>query len=384
MDKLQELMAKLAGLKTKASALEDADEINAIIAEIQDVKAQIVVEEMKVEDERVAAENKIKSGAMKPIENSKDDDGLEVDNEATYSAAFYNALRGKDLTSDEKYALSEGSGATGGYTVPKSFRKKLIEKLEEMNIMRKLGNVITTESDLDIPVVATTGSADWTAENGAYNESEDTFGQVTLKAYKLTRIIKVSEELLEDSAFDLEGYLVKSFARAISKPEENAFISGDGTEKPQGVFVGAEVGVTAASATAITSDELIDLFYSLARAYRQNASWIMNDTTAKAVRKLKDSNGDYLWSKGLAGEPDKILGKPFYTSEFAPEIALGNKAIAFGDMSYYEIADRSKRVFQRLNELYSANGQVGFRGRERVDGKLTLAEAVKVLQMAAV
>lgn len=340
-------------------------------------------------------ETHIELRGLEPTEEPKDptpqidpknepEDRAKEDNETEYRSAFYNMLRGRALSSEEKRALSEGTASAGGYTVPKSFMKKLVEKLEEMNIMRKLASIIKTDSDVDLPVVVSHGSADWTAEEANFNESDETFGQITLKAYKLTRIIKVSEELLADSAFDLEGYLALEFARRLAKAEENAFINGDGVNKPAGVFIGAEVGVTAAAGTAITADEIIDLYYSLPRAYRQNATWITNDTTAKAIRKLKDSNGDYLWQKGLAGEPDTILGKPFYTSEFAPQIALSAKVLAFGDISFYQIADRKSRVFQRLNELYSANGQVGFRGYERVDGKLTVAEAVKVLQMAAV
>ena len=124
----------------------------------------------------------------------------------------------------------------------------------------------------------------------------------------------------------------------------------------------------------------MDLYYSLKSPYRRNAVWTLNDSTVKAIRKLKDGNGQYLWQPGItAGAPDMILGCPVRTSSYMPAIAAGAKTIAFGDFSYYWIADRQGRSFKRLNELYAATGQVGFLASQRVDGKLVLPEAVKVL-----
>ena len=157
-------------------------------------------------------------------------------------------------------------------------------------------------------------------------------------------MIKVSEELLNDSVFDLESYIAKEFARRIGAKEEEAFFTGDGSGKPLGVLAatgGAETGVTSASSTAITADELMDLFYSLKSPYRKKAVWVLNDSTIKAVRKLKDSTGQYLWQPSLmAGTPDTLLGRPVKTSAYMPVIAAGAKTIAFGDFSYYWIADR--------------------------------------------
>ena len=131
-------------------------------------------------------------------------------------------------------------------------------------------------------------------------------------------------------------------------------------------------------------DELVDLYHSLKAPYRNNAVFVTNDATVKAIRKLKDGNGQYLWQPSVRlGEPDTLLNRPLKTSVYVPEIAAGTKAVAFGDFSYYWIADRQGRSFQRLNELFAATGQVGFKATQRVDGKLILAESVKVLQMKA-
>lgn len=304
-----------------------------------------------------------------------------------YKAAFWKAMKNKN-SFDVQNALQVGTDSEGGYLVPDEFERTLVEALQEENIFRQLATIITTSSgDRKIPVVATKGTASWVDEEGTIPEADDAFGQVSIGAYKLATMIKVSEELLNDSVFNLEQYIAKEFGRRIGAKEEEAFFVGDGTGKPTGIFNatgGAGVGVTTASATAVTIDEIMDLFYSLKSPYRKNAVFVTNDATVKSIRKLKDGNGQYLWQPSVtAGQPDTILNRPLKTSAYVPAIAAAAKTIAFGDFSYYWVADRQGRAFQRLNELYAATGQVGFKATQRVDGKLILAEAVKVLQMKA-
>ena len=305
-----------------------------------------------------------------------------------YKKNFWNAMRSKAPMPNVTNALQIGTDSEGGYLVPDEYERTLVEALEEENVFRQMAKVIQTSSgDRKIPVVATKGTASWIDEEGAFPESDDSFGQVSIGAYKLGTMIKVSEELLNDSVFDLQSYISREFARRIGAKEEEAFFTGDGKGKPLGVLAatgGAETGVTAASATAVTADELMDLYYSLKSPYRKKSVWVLNDSTIKAIRKLKDSNGQYLWQPSLtAGTPDTILGRPVKTSAYMPAIAAGAKTIAFGDFSYYWIADRQGRSFKRLNELFAATGQVGFLASQRVDGKLILAEAVKVLVQKA-
>ena len=304
-----------------------------------------------------------------------------------YKAAFWKAMRNKPGF-EVQNALQVGTDSEGGYLVPDEFERTLVEALQEENIFRQLAKIITTSSgDRKIPVVASKGSASWVDEEGVIPESDDAFGQVVIGAYKLATMIKISEELLNDSIFNLEQYIAREFARRIGAKEEEAFFVGNGTGKPTGIFNatgGAALGVTAASSTAIAMDELVDLYHSLKAPYRNNAVFVTNDATVKAIRKLKDGNGQYLWQPSVRlGEPDTLLNRPLKTSVYVPEIAAGAKAVAFGDFSYYWIADRQGRSFQRLNELFAATGQVGFKATQRVDGKLILAEAVKVLQMKA-
>ena len=321
----------------------------------------------------------------KPSQHQEPEKTGRASNE--YKAAFWKAMKNKN-SFDVQNALQVGTDSEGGYLVPDEFERTLVETLQEENLFRQLATIITTSSgDRKIPVVATKGTASWVDEEGAIPESDDAFGQVSIGAYKLATMIKVSEELLNDSVFNLEQYIAKEFGRRIGAKEEEAFFVGDGTGKPTGIFNatgGAGVGITTASATAITIDEIMDLFYSLKSPYRKNAVFVTNDATVKSIRKLKDGNGQYLWQPSVtAGQPDTILNRPLKTSAYVPAIAAAAKTIAFGDFSYYWVADRQGRAFQRLNELYAATGQVGFKATQRVDGKLILAEAVKVLQMKA-
>ena len=304
-----------------------------------------------------------------------------------YSTSFWKLMRNKSVSHEVLNSLHVGTDTEGGYLVPDEYERTLIEALEDQNIFRQLAHVIhTSTGDRKIPVVASKGTASWIDEEDAYPESDDTFGQVSIGAYKLATMIKISEELLNDSVFDMPSYIAKEFARRIGAAEEEAFFTGNGTGKPLGILAatgGAETGVTAAAADKITMDEVIDLFYSLRAPYRRNAVFIMNDATVKALRKLKDGQGQYLWQPSVtAGTPDTILNRPVYTSGFMPTLATGNKTILFGDLGYYWVADREGRSFKRLNELYAATGQVGFLASERVDGKLILPEAVKVLKQA--
>ena len=326
----------------------------------------------------------------KPGGRADADDGEDKTGRASddYRKNFWNAMRSKAPMPAVTNALQVGTDSEGGYLVPDEYERTLVEALEEENIFRQMAKVIKTSSgDRKIPVVATKGTASWIDEEGAYPESDDSFGQVSIGAYKLGTMIKVSEELLNDSVFDLQSYISREFARRIGAKEEEAFFTGDGKGKPLGVLAatgGAETGVTAASATAVTADELMDLYYSLKSPYRKKSVWVLNDSTIKAIRKLKDNNGQYLWQPSLtAGTPDMILGRPIKTSAYMPAMAAGAKTIAFGDFSYYWIADRQGRSFKRLNELFAATGQVGFLASQRVDGKMILAEAVKVLVQKA-
>lgn len=302
-----------------------------------------------------------------------------------YRKAMLTALRSNFHKITD--VLQEGVDADGGFLVPEEYDSRLITKLTENNIIRSLAHTLTTHGERKINIAATTPAAAWIDEGEAISFGDATFAQVNLDAHKLHVAVKVTEELLYDSAFNLENYIIDEFSKALANAEEDAFLNGNGTGKPLGLLAetgGAEVGVTAASATAITADEIINLVYSLKRPYRKNAVFILNDATIAQLRKLKDGNGVYIWQPALTlGEPDKLFGYPVYTSQYMPTPEAGAKSILFGDLSYYNIGDRGTRSFAELRELFAGNGMIGFLAKERVDGKLVLPEAVKVLQQHA-
>ena len=303
-----------------------------------------------------------------------------------YRDNFWHMVRDRYAHYSVFNALQVGTDTEGGYLVPDEYERTLVQALQEENKLRSLCNVIHTSSgDRKIPLVSSHGTASWVDEEGLIPESDDSFGQISLGAHKLASMIKVSEELLKDSVFDVEGYIAKEFGRRVGDAEEAVFINGDGAGKPIGLLHstnGAATGVTAASTTAITADELIDLVYSLKAPYRKHALFLFNDQTLKAIRKLKDGNGQFLWQPGLqAGQPNTLLGYNYETSYHMPLIGTGNKPILFGDFSSYWIADREGRSIKRLNELYAATGQIGFRVTQRLDARLVQQEGMKCLAM---
>lgn len=306
----------------------------------------------------------------------------EQENEKTgrasdeYRDAMISAMRSNFRNVSN--VLQEGVDADGGYLVPEEYDRRLIDVLDGENIMRGLATTITTAGQHKINIAATKPAAAWIEEGGALTFGDATFDQIYLDAYKLHVAIKVTEELLYDNAFGLENYIITQFGKALANAEEDAFLNGDGKGKPTGIFDKTKGGQIAGTLTAaIKSDDLIDFVYGLKRPYRKSASFIMNDATLASLRKLKDNNGAYIWQPSYKeGEPDRVLGYTVHTSSFAP-----TNAIAFGDYSYYNIGDRGSRSFGELRELFAGNGMIGFLAKERVDGKLVLPEAVKVLKL---
>ena len=192
--------------------------------------------------------------------------------------------------------LQEGVDADGGYLVPEEYDNRLIDVLTEENIMRSLGHTITTSGEHKINIAATKPAAAWIEEGGALQFSDATFSQILLDAHKLHVAIKVTEELLYDNAFGLENYIINQFGKALANAEEDAFLNGDGSGKPTGLFVATGGGTVAGTlSAAIKSDDMLDLVYALKRPYRKNASFIMNDKTLAQLRKLKDNNGANIW-----------------------------------------------------------------------------------------
>ena len=390
MDKITELRNKRVKLWEDTKAFLDSHTDANGMMSAEDAAAYDKMENDLVElgksierfEKQAAMDNSMAQPTNQPIVNTPGASIKTGRASDEYKQAMLTALRTnfKNVSN----VLQEGNDAAGGYLVPVEYDKRLVDVLTEENIMRSLATTITTSGEHKINIAATKPAASWIEEGAAISFGDATFDQIMLDAYKLHVAIKVTEELLYDNAFHLENYIIDQFGKALANAEEDAFLNGDGTGKPLGIFAangGAQKNVVTAKAS-IESDDIINLVYALKRPYRKNAKFILNDQTIASIRKLKDGNGQYMWQPALiSGEPDRLLGYEVLTSPFAPVAEAGKPFIAFGDFKYYNIGDRGTRSFQELKELFAGNGMVGYVAKERVDGKLILPEAVQLLTL---
>ena len=379
----------------EASAVEQYNKMAA------DVKA--LGEEIQRLEDQMEMDAKLAKATSAPV-HTDPKIGQRKNTRATateeYNKAFWDMMRG-NTSLEVRDALSVGVDQNGGFTVPDEFERQLVQALEENNIFRSLAKTIRTNSGTrTIPIATDSGSASWIEEGAAIQESDMSFSQETLSAYKLGCMIKVSNELLNDSAFDIAAHIAHRFGVRFGNAEEDAFINGTGPSanpqttpsQPTGILTSLTptAGNTTANAQTVHFDNIYKLYYSLKSPYRRNASFLCNETLLLQLMLIKDKNDNYIWKPGLeVGKPDTILGRPIYTSGYMPAIT-GNatqdknkKVLLFGDFSYYWIADRQSRTLKRLNELYAVTDQVGFIGTQRVDGKLILPEAMQVMALGS-
>jgi len=395
--KIHELKEKRAALIMEQRSILDAAQndgsanLNADQTEkFEKIEAEIRGLETRIELEERTASREAEMANV-DLTPEVEDRAITIDSEE-YRDAFLKNVCGERLSDRELRALSIGSAGAGGNLATTQVSQQISQLREEANFMRQIGTVVEVSQKTAFATESSIGSAAYGAEGGSISESDHSFGQVTFNPVRLARIMKVSEELLNYtgtfSAAQLEAYIASSFARSFATAELTGFLVGDNSNAPRGIFDNATSGVTAASATAVTGDELIDLFYSVAVQYRSapTANWIISPEAAKAIRQLKNpvtSSGslNYLWTPGLGAAPDTLLGKPVYESDNVDPMTTGKKPILFGDTSYYQIVDFGGFEFTRLDELFAATGQVGVRGMAFNDGELLNTAACKVITL---
>ena len=292
-----------------------------------------------------------------------------------YNKAFQNLIRCKTGADSDK-SLYEGLDSNS-YMLPFGFAGDYKEALAKENLFRRYGTVLTCVSAGHIQTVASTAEAEVVPEGIAFPEDSDSFTKLTFSAYKIAALAKLNHSFVTDDHFDIDKYLKKDFARRFGRAEEKVLLNGSGDDEPTGLLTSADVGVTALGETAITGDEVVSLYFSVKPEYRQNSVWLINDATALALRRLKDSTGNYLWrstddtfSENLSSFPTSC---PTWT---------GNSAVAFGDLSYFWLLERKPLSVRILTEKYIASGMIGFAAHERIDGMLVRDDAVKVIKMA--
>jgi len=328
-------------------------------------------------------------------ENASNKSGRNTET-AEYGNAWGSYLRSGEYTNPmEIRAISEASGGT--VLPPLEFHNAITTKLKTMTAIRQIAKVISIGSYArEFAVESTTGSAAWAAEAASFTESGSTFSKVTLTPAKLTGLLKVSNELVDDApargaGFSIESILTEQFARMFAQAEETAFCAtASVTSGPQNPLLssgaGISTGKTTASNSAITAAEVIDWVYSLARQYRTNASILVHDATLGKLRQLGSLAGtvNYFWqNSGALGEPDRLMGIPVYASAAMPTIATTAKIGVIGDFGNYSVlAERGTYSMRVLKELYAANGQTGYIASNRVDFTVTLPSAFSVLACA--
>jgi HK97 family phage major capsid protein len=305
-----------------------------------------------------------------------------------------DGLRGLDL---EQKGLSTTVNAEGGYLVDPQTAETIQSTLRSGSSLRAIANVVTVDAtSFDVLIDTTDTGAGWADETTDTSETDaPQIERISIPLYELSAMPKASQRLLDDSAFDVEGWLAGRIADKFARAEADAFINGNGTGKPTGMLNGISVdngswiwGVLGHVATGTAgdfdatnpADAIVDLVYALGAQYRANGTFVMNSKTAGAVRKMKDADGRFLWSDGLAaGEPARLMGYPVLIAEDMPDIANDATAIAFGDFNAgYTIAERPD--LRVLRDPFSAKPHVLFYATKRVGGSISDFAAIKLLK----
>ncbi|MEU6527868.1 phage major capsid protein [Streptomyces sp. NPDC046928] len=382
---------------------EDRSAWDAALADVERLSADI-----EREERHARLSNVDYSQVIDATKDAEEERHGGPDKAEAYANAWRSWVREgtTELSSEERTALRSGwvdgkelraqgvaTGAAGGYLVPAPFRAKLIEAQKFYSSMRDVAEVITTETGATLPWPTNDDTANIGAilsENTQVTEQDVTIGTNDVGAYMYTsKLVRVSLQLLNDNAFDLESWLAGVLGRRIGRAQNQHFTTGTGTAQPEGVQTNAVIGKTGTTGqtTSVTYDDLIDLIHSVDPAYRNSgrAQFMLNDTTLAAARKLKDGQNRPLWEPSIqVGTPDGLLGYGYTINQDMPVMAANAKSILFGDFyAGYLIRDVQDVQLLRLAERYADYLQVGFLAFARTDGTPQDTAAYKAYRNSA-
>lgn len=387
MPTLKELYAKKGELVAKMREVaEDKEAFARVEKEFDEVLDSIKRQEKIKKAEEALVLDSASMGKKADIEPDNQEDKkvyASVYDRPDYHMAYAKFLRngnGSPLN-----ALQVDQDSKGGYFVPTETSNMLIKALDDFVFIRGLATVesIPMADSLGIPTLDTDiDDAEWTTELGTGDEGDMDFGMRELKPSPVAKRIKLSKTLARKTS-NIERLIIDRLTYKFGVTQEKAFLTGTGAGQPLGLFTASTNGISTSrdvntgAAAGVTSDGILDAFYSLKAPYRRASVWMMHRDVIKLVAKLKDNDGQYIWQAGLReGEPDRLKGRPVYESEFAPNtISAGNYAYIFGDMSKYMIADSLAMSVQVLTELYAESNQNGYIARLETDGMPALGEA---------
>lgn len=380
--------ARIHSVKSAGGAASPEKEIDMENAEVKEeqpepkaeAKAEPVIDKKEF-DAMKGRLDKLEAKSKRPVAANNNHPIADNDNERK---AFESTLR--STSGGEKKTLTITAPGTGGDIAPPEFYNTIIEKLTQKSPVRALASTMSMGGPLlQIPRLVDPVTPGSVTETGTKPESEPTFEQIDLKPFEQAVIVPVSQITLEDNAVNLSTWLANHIASRFGKVEASWFVTGDGTTQAEGVLTSAEVQEFDASGAALTTDDLIDAFYSIASEYAANGAWLMNRKTMAAVRKLRDGDGNLIWQSGLqAGQPPLILGRPVYEGVDMPDPDAEASPIVFGDFAAgYTIADRVGFQLQIDSVTAFENGIVKFGARRRVGGRVVLGEALTKITLAA-
>ena len=278
----------------------------------------------------------------------------------------------------ERYELNNVSLDSMGYLLPQRLETKFVNAMNTLSVLRPLCTEVTTVGDRALPIVNGHGKAAWVPEGHPIPQVRDTFDRVNLDSHKLAAIIRVTNELLKDSAVDIEAYLAATFADRLAVSEEEAFITGDGEDKPLGLIRQVKVGCMTENAGSVSVEDVLNLIFSVSEKHRRNGTLLMNDNTLLSLFKQCAALGTNLWQ----GKDDTFFGYRIVRCASMPDAASGSMPILFGDFKQVYINNNGDRSIKRLDQLFIINDHIGFLMAERVGIKLTVPDAVKGLQVA--
>lgn len=297
-------------------------------------------------------------------------------NQPEYTHHFWNYMKGLEGHSE----FLEAGRKDSGYQFPTADDQKLNRKIDEESLFRNIATCLYTPGGAsDIKARMNDDLASWVEPGGSipvYDGLED-FTDYSISDHKLAVVVKLDDTFLHDNRYAFESYITERFAGNFSRAEEDGFINGNGTTEPTGILHATDGAVTGVTADNLSFDSVIDLFFSVDKDYKKKGIWLMNDSTALTLRKLKDGAGNPLWNHAN----DTILGKPVFISNYMPNADAGEKPVAFGDFKYYWVVDRSNIHVRVLREKFFETQQVGYLASERLDGRLIRPEAIKVLKI---
>lgn len=398
---MSEYLKRLHEQRTKAweqakALLDAADEAKRDLSADEDAQWRTINDDMAAIDRRMEdiiagekrnamVEESMREMDSRPVDRGKVG-GTEVGEQLR--SMLRGELRTVTVAPDVAFRdLTKGTQASGGATIKTSFYSQLMTHMIDMSAILSAGPTVfetTSGENFEVPVTTSFSSAALTAENVAMTESDPAFAKRTLGAYKYMTGLQAPRELVDDTSVDLEGFIAQQCGWAVGNAFGTHLVTGTGSSQPAGIVTGASTGVTGGTAVsgAFTTDNLLDLFYSVIAPYRasKSAAWIMRDATVAALRKLKDTTGQYLWQPSLqVGAPDVFNGKPVFTDPNVAAIGLSAKSVIFGDISRYFVRLAGGVRFERSTDFAFNTDQITYKAVIRGDGVLAdQTGAVKV------